>query len=163
MKRQIAVIGTDGEIPERVRRIAENVGREIAKSDCILVCGGRGGVMEAACKGAKEAGGLTVGILPALEKSGANKFLDVVMTTSFGYARNALVVSAADAVIAIHGSIGTLSEIALALNYGKPVIAVEDSGGISAEVRKLEDEKIRENVVSSKAPEAVPTALELIT
>ena len=163
MRRQIAVVGSDGEISGKARSAAERIGRDIALNDCILICGGRGGVMEAACKGAKDAGGLTVGILPSLEKTEANKYVDVAITTSLGYARNALVVSAADAVIAVSGSIGTLSEIALALNYEKPVVIVDDSGGISPQMEKLDDRKIRESVVKSNYAEAVSTALKLIS
>jgi uncharacterized protein (TIGR00725 family) len=91
----------------------------------VLVCGGLGGVMEAACRGAKEAGGLTVGILPGLDRSDANPFVDVVIATGLGEARNALVVNAADAVIAVGGGYGTLTEIGLALRAGKRVVGLE--------------------------------------
>jgi uncharacterized protein (TIGR00725 family) len=90
----------------------------------VLVCGGRGGAMEAACRGAKEADGLTVGILPGSDRSEANPFVDVVVPTGLGEARNALVVGAADVVIAIGGGYGTLSEIALALKAGKRVVGL---------------------------------------
>jgi uncharacterized protein (TIGR00725 family) len=90
----------------------------------VLVCGGLGGVMEAACRGAKGSGGLTVGILPGADRAAANPFVDVAIPTGLGEARNALVVRAADAVIAIGGGYGTLSEIALALRAGKPVVGL---------------------------------------
>jgi hypothetical protein len=90
----------------------------------VLICGGLGGVMEAACRGVKEAGGLTVGILPGLDPSDANPYVDVVIATGLGEARNALVVNAADAVIAVGGGYGTLSEIGLALRAGKRVVGL---------------------------------------
>ena len=115
---------------------AAEVGRLIAERGAVLVCGGRGGAMEAACRGAKEVGGLTVGILPGSDRSEANPFVDVVLPTGLGEARNALVVAAADVVIAIGGGYGTLSEIALALKVGKRVIGLgtwEIEGVVAAE------------------------------
>jgi len=90
----------------------------------VVVCGGLGGVMEAACRGAKEAGATTVGILPGADRSAANPFVDVAIPTGLGEARNALVVRAADALIAVGGAYGTLSEIALALKAGKRVAGI---------------------------------------
>jgi len=103
---------------------AETVGRDLAAGGAVVVCGGLGGVMEAACRGAKEAGGTTLGILPGAERSAANAWVDVAVPTGLGEARNALVVRAADAVVAVAGEFGTLSEIALALKAGKPVIGL---------------------------------------
>jgi uncharacterized protein (TIGR00725 family) len=120
----VAVVGP-GEAEERHAAAAEEVGRLIAESGALLVCGGLGGVMEAACRGARAAGGTTVGILPGLDRSAANPHLDLALPTGLGEARNALVVRAADAVIAIGGGYGTLSEIALALRAGKPVIGLD--------------------------------------
>ena len=155
--RQIAVVGSDSELSGNVKEIATGIGRDVAKEGCILVCGGRGGVMEAACKGAKDAGGTTVGILPGLDKEDANSYIDIVITTGMGYARNSLVVSCADAVIAIAGRVGTLSEVALALNYGKPVVVVEGSGGISESV-----DRVVEGIHRAKPEDAVKAALGLI-
>jgi uncharacterized protein (TIGR00725 family) len=90
----------------------------------VIVCGGLGGVMEAACRGAKDAGGTTIGILPGADRAAANPFVDVAIPTGLGEARNALVVRAADAVIAVGGGYGTLSEVALALKAGKRVVGV---------------------------------------
>ncbi len=90
----------------------------------MLVCGGLGGVMEAACRGAKEAGATTVGILPGTDRAAANPFVDVAVPTGLGEARNALVVRAADALVAVGGGHGTLSEIALALKAGKRVVGL---------------------------------------
>jgi uncharacterized protein (TIGR00725 family) len=103
---------------------AESVGRGLGARGVVLVCGGLGGVMEAACRGAKDAGGTTVGILPGLDRSDANEHVDVAIATGLGEARNALVVRAADAVIAVGGGYGTLSEIALALKAGKRVVGL---------------------------------------
>jgi len=117
----VAVIGP-GDEPTVA---AAEVGRLLAERGAVLVCGGRGGAMEAACRGAKEADGLTVGILPGSDRSDANPFVDVVLPTGLGEARNALVVGAADVVIAIGGGYGTLSEIALALKARKRVIGLD--------------------------------------
>lgn len=104
--------------------LAEEVGREIGRLGAVLVCGGRGGVMEAACRGARWAGGTTVGILPGTDRAQANPYVDIPIVTGLGEARNALVVRSADAVIAISGGYGTLSEIALALKMGRPVVGI---------------------------------------
>jgi uncharacterized protein (TIGR00725 family) len=100
------------------------VGRELGRRGVVVVCGGLGDVMEAACRGAKEAGATTVGILPGLDRAAANRFVDVVVPTGLGEARNALVVRAADALVAVGGGYGTLSEIALALKAGKRVVGL---------------------------------------
>jgi uncharacterized protein (TIGR00725 family) len=104
---------------------AERVGRELAKHGAVLVSGGLGGAMEAACRGARESGGTTVGLLPGLDRGAANQFVDVALPTGLGEARNALVVRAADGLIAVGGGFGTLSEIALALKAGKRVIGLD--------------------------------------
>jgi hypothetical protein len=117
----ISVIGGDHAPPEALK-MAEDVGRELAKRECALVCGGRGGVMEAACRGARAEGGHTIGILPTVDATGMNPYVEFPIITALGYARNAVVVLSGSAVIAIDGSYGTLSEIAHALQYGKPVV-----------------------------------------
>jgi len=104
---------------------ADAVGEALALAGATLVTGGLGGVMAAACRGAKRAGGLTVGILPTMDRSTANEWVDVAVPTGLGEARNALVVAMADSVVAIGGEYGTLSEIALALRASKPVIGLE--------------------------------------
>ena len=106
------------------RATAELVGRLLAEREIVIVCGGLGGVMEAACRGARSAGGTTVGILPGDDRTDANEFVDVAVATGMGEGRNALVVRTADAVIAVGGEFGTLSEIALALRAGKPVVGI---------------------------------------
>ncbi|MEM2226372.1 MAG: TIGR00725 family protein [Candidatus Bathyarchaeia archaeon] len=135
--RQIAVIGSGGPIPEGVRAMAEELGRAIARAGAVLITGGRGGVMEAACKGAKEAGGLTVGILPGPDGRDANPYVDIAIVTGMGDARNVINVRSADAVIVVHGGAGTLSEVGLALKAGKRVIAIKPSGGVAELVAGL--------------------------
>lgn len=102
-------------------KIAERIGQIIAEENAVLVCGGLGGIMEAACRGAKEKGGLTIGIIPGGNKNDANKFVDIVITTGMGYSRNTIVAGTPDAVIAFPGEYGTLSEIGFALNAKKRV------------------------------------------
>jgi uncharacterized protein (TIGR00725 family) len=120
----IAVIGP-GEAGVEQLHVAEDVGAAIAAAGAGLVCGGLGGVMEAACRGARSRGGLTLGLLPGLDREAANGWVVVAVPTGLGEARNALVVRAADAVVAIGGGWGTLSEIALALKTGVPVVGVD--------------------------------------
>jgi uncharacterized protein (TIGR00725 family) len=103
---------------------AEEAGAAVAEAGCGLVCGGLGGVMEAACRGARSRGGLTVGLLPGVDRDDANGWVVVALPTGMGEARNALVVRSADALVAIGGGWGTLSEIALALKAGIPVVGV---------------------------------------
>jgi uncharacterized protein (TIGR00725 family) len=123
MSMQIAVVGGSEASPD-VLANAEATGRGLASAGATLVCGGLGGVMAAACRGAKLAGGLTIGILPGTDRSAANRWVDVVIATGLGEARNSLVVSSSSAVIAIDGEYGTLSEIALALRADIPVIGL---------------------------------------
>ena len=120
----VAVVGGH-KCSKKIYRIAEEAGGFIAQQGWILVCGGRTGVMEAACKGAKKQGGLTVGILPGSDGEDANRYVDVKIPTGLGYARNVLVVRASDAVVAIDGEYGTLSEIAFAFNEEKPIVGID--------------------------------------
>lgn len=122
-KTALAVIGA-GSTDAHTRELAEEVGRLIAEHGAMLVCGGLGGVMEAAAKGAKSAGGTTVGILPQPYRHDANPYIDVPVATGFGEGRNVFIVRTADALIAIGGEYGTLSEIAIALKTGKAVIGL---------------------------------------
>jgi hypothetical protein len=119
----IAVVGSGEAAPWELSS-AEDAGAAIAEAGCGLVCGGLGGVMEAACRGARSRGGLTLGLLPGLGRDAANGWVLVAVPTGLGEARNALVVRAADAVVAIGGGWGTLSEIALAIKTGVPVVGV---------------------------------------
>ena len=120
----VAVIG--GSDPTaREAQLAEEVGRELARRGAALVCGGLGGVMEAACRGAGTEGGLTIGILPGTGTEAANPHVQIPIATGLGYARNMAVVKSARAVIAVGGSYGTLSEIAYALQDGIPVVGLD--------------------------------------
>jgi uncharacterized protein (TIGR00725 family) len=119
----VAVIGP-GEARESDLVVAEQVGAGLADAGAIVVCGGLGGVMEAACRGASDRGGLTVGLLPGRDRVAGNPYLSIVLPTGLGELRNGLVVATADGVIAVGGSWGTLSELALAMKAGKPVVAV---------------------------------------
>ena len=122
-KKIIAVIG-GGQPSAREAKLAEEVGRELARQGAILVCGGLGGVMEASCKGAQSEGGITIGILPGESRQAANPSVQIPIVTGMGHARNLAVVKSAQAVIAIGGSYGTLSEIGHALQSGIPVIGL---------------------------------------
>lgn len=119
-KKLVSVIGGHACAPD-VAKIAERVGKVIAEEGAVLICGGLGGVMEAASRGSKKAGGITIGIMPGENKEDANPFIDIPITTGMGYSRNTLVVGAADIVIAFAGKYGTLSEIGFALNAKKKV------------------------------------------
>jgi uncharacterized protein (TIGR00725 family) len=118
-----------GAASDEEREEARAAGRTLAELGAVVVCGGRGGVMEAACRGAKEAGGTTVGILPGLDRGEANAYVDVAIATGLGEARNVLVVRAADALVAVGGEWGTLTEIAFALKAGKTVAVVGSASG----------------------------------
>jgi len=145
-KLRIGIIGGN-RCSAEIAKLAQAVGREIAQMEAVLICGGLRGVMEAACKGAKEAEGLTVGILPGDEASTANPYIDVPIVTGMGYARNVIVVRSSDIVIAIDGHYGTLSEIAHALSLNIPVIGLKTWGirGV-IKVNSLDEclEKVRE-------------------
>ncbi len=119
----IAVIG-GSQCSSKEAQLAEEVGRELARQGAILICGGLGGVMEAACKGAQAEGGITIGILPGESRQAANPYVQIPIATGIGYARNVAVVKSAQAVIAIGGNYGTLSEISHALQGGIPVIGL---------------------------------------
>ena len=119
----IGVIGTSG-ADRRAARDAYEVGRLIARRGAVMICGGLTGVMEAAARGAREEGGLTIGVLPGDDPRQANPYIDIPIVTGMGYARNIIIVRSARAVIAIGGSYGTLSEIAYALNLRVPLIGL---------------------------------------
>jgi len=149
MRRQkitISVIGRSLDNPE-VEPISHQVGSLVAKVGAVLVCGGLGGVMEAASRGAKEAGGLTIGLLPGNKKEDANPYIDIALPTSIGFARNAMIACSADIIIALPGSHGTSCEISYGIVYKKPII---DMGNWNKEemikVDNIEDaeKKVRE-------------------
>jgi hypothetical protein len=149
VKHQIGVIGA-GACGSEIRALAEMVGREVAKRGGFLLCGGLEGVMEAAACGAKQEGGITLGILPGTLRTEANPWIDIAVLSGMGHARNALIAQSSDALIAVNGEYGTLSEIALGLKMGKPVIVLESKWEI-------------EGVHRAKSPqEAVERAFRLI-
>jgi uncharacterized protein (TIGR00725 family) len=155
-KRFIAVIGGNQCSPQEAQ-LAEEVGRELAMRGAILVCGGLGGIMEAACKGAQSAGGITIGILPGDSRQSANRYVQIPIVTGLGYARNLAVVKSAQAVIAIDGSYGTLSEISHALQSGIPVI------GINTWSLSRNNQQDKSIIPAQDAVEAVNKALSLTT
>ena len=123
MSTVIAVVGA-GACDDRLAATAERVGAMLAGAGVAVACGGLGGVMEAVCRGASEQGGTTIGILPGADRSAANSYVDIVLPTGMGEARNLLVVRAGRAVIAIGGGFGTLSEVAFARKLGIPVVGL---------------------------------------
>lgn len=143
-KKVIAVIG-ESEASNETIKLAYEVGTLIAEREGILICGGFGGVMKAAAEGAQKAGGLTIGILSNYEKDSANDFIDIAITSGMGHARNVIITSSADGVIAIGGSYGTLSEIAFARKLGKPVMTLS-----SFEIHK--DGKLQGDILSADTP-----------
>lgn len=152
----IAVIGGSQCSPQEAK-LAEEVGRQLARQGAILVCGGLGGIMEAACRGASSEGGVTIGILPGESRQAANPYVQFPIVTGIGYARNVAVVKSAQAVIAIGGSYGTLSEIAHALQSGIPVIGLNTW---SFSKNGQEDNSI---IPAQDPAEAVNKALNLAT
>ncbi len=150
----VAVIGA-GQPSQKEAKLAEEVGRELARRGATLVCGGLGGVMEAACKGASSEGGTTIGILPGDDRQAANPYVQIPIVTGLGYARNIAVVKSAQAVIAVGGSYGTLSEISHALQSGIPVI------GLNTWALSRNDEPDKSIIPAQSPAEAVDKALDL--
>jgi uncharacterized protein (TIGR00725 family) len=128
---QVSVIGSGAEHDAR----AEEIGRLLAERGCTLVCGGKGEVMAAAARGAKSAGGTTIGILPGETRADANEWIDHVVVTGIGHARNLAVAASGDAVIAVGGSYGTLAEIAFALRLGRRVVILEPGWEVAGALR----------------------------
>ena len=134
---------------EKIEKLAYKIGQIIAKSGAILICGGLDGVMTAAAKGAKEAGGLTIGILPGRDKKDANPYIDIALPTSIGYARNTIVACSADIIVALPGSHGTRSEISYGLVFGRPVIDLgnwEINGMVKVRNVKEAESKIKDYI-----------------
>jgi uncharacterized protein (TIGR00725 family) len=156
MRAYVAVVGA-GDASAQEIRDAELVGRGLAEAGAVLVCGGLGGVMEAACRGAKSAGGTTLGILPGSKRDHANAFVDIAVATGLGEMRNGLVVRSADALIAIGGEFGTLSEVALALKAGKTVV------GLGTWQLAKGGEPVEAIVSAASAEDAVTRALAACT
>lgn len=161
---QISVIGYDSKLcTEEAYSSAVAVGKEIAMRGGVLVCGGLGGVMEAACKGASDAGGLSVGIIPSDQSTDANKYCDLVVTTGLGFARNFPVVYSGDAIIIVGGGSGTLMEVAAAYQKGRAMVALRGTGGVAdAWSGKYLDERKKVRIIGANTPkEAVVASLRL--
>ncbi len=151
----VAIIGGSDAGEEDLAK-AHVVGREVARAGAFLLCGGRSGVMEATCRGAKEAGGTTIAFLPGEGRGSENDHVDIALPTGMGEMRNMLIVHASDVVIAVGGEFGTLSELAFALRIGKPVVGLETwelskAGRVSSAIHVVDD-----------PTEAVRRALELV-
>jgi len=165
-KRQILVVGNNenGSTPE-LEKVAYETGLEIAKSGSVLITGGLGGVMRAACHGAKDADGLTVGIIPQNDPSFANEYCDIVIPSGIGLARDFLNALSADGVIIIGGGSGTLSETCAAYMHKKPIVAIKNTGGIAEMFTdKYLDHRQNVKIVGVDSPkEAVKYILGKIT
>lgn len=155
-KAVISVIGAS-EIDKQIENTTIEIGRLIAKNNYAVVCGGLSGVMEAICKGAKEEGGFTIGIIPHTEKSYANKYVDLVIPCPFSQARNIVVVLAGDICLAISGKAGTLSEMCFAWIYDKPLVALSSVQGWSSKMANQKLDNRRNDMIYG-----VSTPLEAI-
>ncbi|HVZ58447.1 MAG TPA: TIGR00725 family protein [Patescibacteria group bacterium] len=172
-KKQIAVIGTGGseEYPfskpdPNAYRFAYQLGQLIAEQNCILICGGMGGVMAEACRGAKEKGGLTVGVIAGIKRNITNEYVDVeIVSGSMNCAEENLIISMSDGVIAIGGGAGTLQELAIAYRNKKPTVAIKDISGWAAKLaqKKYLDERRTQLIGTAITPaEALTTLLKIL-
>lgn len=140
VKIQVGVIG-GGVYDNKTEMIAEEIGRELALRGVILICGGLGGVMEACARGAKCQGGTTIGILPGNSREDANRYIDHQIVTNMGHARNTIIAASSDALIAVGGEYGTLSEIAIALKMRKRVVVIESKWGIEGTLKATDPQE----------------------
>lgn len=164
-KKIIALVGdADEKESQGILKTAEAVGEEIGKSGEILICGGMGGVMRAAAKGAKKHNGTTIGVLPFDTKKEANEYIDIVIPTGMGWGmKDSITIRTADAIIAIGGGCGTLSEILLAYMHKKPIVLIRDTGGWSGKISNpLDHRKFVELETVENAAQAVKRAIEKI-
>jgi uncharacterized protein (TIGR00725 family) len=165
----VGVIG-GGAVSPAVADSARRVGRAIGAASCHLICGGRLGVMESACRGHHEGRGeaeqpgVTIGLLPGSDRDEANEWVDVVLPTGLGLARNTLVVNGAEAVIAVAGGSGTLNEIAMAWQLGRPLVALANTGGWAGRLAgQALDQKRKDTIVAATTvEEAVKTVLRVL-
>ena len=167
MKKIISICGSDSDdknLSDNALKIAEQVGRLVAKNGWVLLCGGHGGVMEAACRGAKLENGLTIGILPYY-KDKINDYIDIAIPTDIGNARNFLVANSGDVVIAIGGRWGTLNEISYRMITQKPLILIKGTGGCVDEIISgcLMQHIESDYYIANSAEEAVEKAAEIIS
>ncbi|MHA1131292.1 MAG: TIGR00725 family protein [Candidatus Helarchaeota archaeon] len=156
---QIGVIGSGAELPREITQIAEEVGEELAKRGVILICGGKGGVMEAACKGVRKANGISVGILPGIHPSEGNKYVTIKIPTNLGENRNYIVIQSVQAAICISGAIGTKIEAEYALQQAVPLIIIPKTGGTAKKVAEDFPDSV---IIADSAKDAVKKALVAI-
>ncbi|MFH1664196.1 MAG: TIGR00725 family protein [archaeon] len=163
MKKVILVAGSHEASPASMK-LAEETGKEIAKKNCVLICGGLTGVMEATCKGISAEKGTSICVIPSNNKSDANSFCSIVIPSGIGFGRNFILVNSADAVILIEGQAGTFMEALASYLQKKPVIALSGSGGVSDKIKGsfLDDTKLVKILSASSPKEAVELALKKI-
>ena len=165
-KNLVAVIGSGTlDVSEPAYSVAIKLGKQLIDNDFRIICGGLGGVMEAVCKGAHLSAnyqeGDTIGILPTIDSASANPFVDIKITTGMTYARNQIIITSSDFVVAIKGGAGTLSELAFAWQYNKPIITIETTGGWARKLAKESiDERKREKIRGVKTVEDVIDILQ---
>lgn len=160
---QVLVIGSDGDhCPPATYDAAKEVGAQIAARSAITVTGGLGGVMEAACRGAKEKGGMVVGIIPNEDMSYANPYCDIIIPTGIGFARNFITAYSADVAIVVGGGAGTYIEACVAYQKGKPIVALTGTGGTADKIADtfLDDRKTVKVISASSPKDAVDQALD---
>ncbi len=163
---QVLVIGSDGDhCPQTTYDAAKEVGAQIAARNAITVTGGLGGVMEAACRGAKEKGGMVVGIIPNEDMSYANPYCDIIIPTGIGFARNFITAYSADVAIVVGGGAGTYIEACVAYQKGKPIVALTGTGGTADKIADtfLDDRKTVKVISASSPRDAVEQALDHAT
>ncbi len=163
---QVLVIGSDGDhCPQSTYDAAKEVGAQIAARNAITVTGGLGGVMEAACRGAKEKGGMVVGIIPNEDMSYANPYCDIIIPTGIGFARNFITAYSADVAIVVGGGAGTYIEACVAYQKGKPIVALTGTGGTADKIADtfLDDRKTVKVISASNPKDAVDQALDHAT
>src|SRR6266849_3357926 len=163
---QVLVIGSDGDhCPSSLYETAREVGGLVAARGAVLVTGGLGGVMEAACRGAKERGGTVVGIIPHEDMSYANPYCDIIIPTGMGFSRNYVTAYSADSAIVIGGGAGTYVEALVAYQKGKPIVALKGTGGTADKIADtyLDDRKTVKVLSASSPKDAVDQALELVS
>lgn len=156
---QIGVIGSGMDISEKIYQLAEQVGEELARNKAVVICGGKGGVMEAVCKGAQKYTGITVGILPGDNPAEANQFVTIKIPTKLGEKRNYLIIQSVQAAICISGSVGTRIEAEYALKRKVPLITIPHSGGTAKEITDEFPDRV---IQARNAVDAVQNALQAI-
>ena len=159
---QVTVIG-DSRASEKNYKIAYELGRILAREGIIVINGGRGGVMEAVCKGVKEEKGISICILPSEEMSEANDYCGIIIPTGIGFARNSINILAGEGIIAIGGKAGTLSEIAFAWIYNKPVVVINDTNGWSSRLKNQRlDDRRNDIVYSAETPKEAVKKIKIL-